>query len=540
MNFKAMAAAVVASFCFAACNEYDPGEGFALDYTDDEMKVLNSFTQNFTRRYGQIDPNHDWGFGELEAQTAELQTRAVNTERNMWAVPEKEDPNDMNKITGWTTKGGMEVPGFPSVVDGNYYVEGNDASITDVYNSEEALLATGRTFFQPVGDVTQEEILYVSEWFRTHQYPESESVELTEFFIQTISQDKDRTEYPNGEHKPSEVPIYKDGVLQNGTNPINYGMDYFNVSTSEMSAVEHINNFNAGKMNHIQSTNPSSAEQPLSDRTIMYWTTNGGYTTKFSYHNSDDGKIYENYVLVHLTFTGPQTGLQYDGYYLAFDYQLNKMDSDGKTATVAPDGYYSNWIVKLSPGYGVPGEVPANKTESKRVMCEDLGNTYDFDFNDLVFDVYYTYEENEGVKNNITAQVTVQAAGGTLPIYIGQVDDAHEAHKILGASSTNVAFNVGGERRNASSISIPCADTNPNNLNIYVGSAGNAATERVTLLPKSGESASIAPQKICVPVTTKWLKENQQIEYGYPEFGQWVSDQQTEWWNGTIVSSYLY
>ena len=560
MNVRTMAAAVVASFCFAACSEYDPGEGFELDYTDEEMSVLNSFTQNFTKRYGQMDPNHDWGFGELEAETAELQTRTVYTNRNEWTTSVKEDGAIVEYTTTsprqdtwnpdalvWDTEAGnLDVPGFPSDVDGKYYTE------EGVFDNQDALKATGRDRFTPIGDVTEEEILYVSNWFRSNPNPGSVDVELTDFFIQDISQDKDRVSYPDGLYdlaKTNQVPVYQNGEIVSYSN-VSYGMDYFQVYTSSAEP-EHINNLNQSKANLISETNPNSTELNLSNRTLKWWNTNGGETTSFSYNNSDDHQTYNRYVLVYLEFDGPQTGNHYAGYYLAFDYECHKEDVitmtvDGvdtevvKTTTIEPDGYYSNWILKLSPGQNIPTPPTANKTETKRVMCEDLGNTYDFDFNDLVFDIYYTYEENEGVKSNITAKVTVQAAGGTLPIYIGQVDDAHEAHKILGASSTNVALNVGGESRNASTISIPCTDTNPNNLNIYVGSAGNAATERVTLLPKSGESASIAPQKICVPVATKWLKENQQIEYGYPEFDQWVSDQQTEWWNGNVISSYLY
>lgn len=562
MNTRILAAALAVSFCLAACDEYDPGEGFALDYSDEEMAVLNSFTSNFIKRYGTIDPVHSWGFEELEAQ-AELKTRKVYTNRNEWTAAIKEDnviveysttspkpdPWNSNAVV-WNAEGEvLDIPGFPSDVDGKYYVEGNTQADIVVYNNQDELIATGKNSFSPVGDVTEEEILYVSNWFRSNPNPGSIEVELTDFFIQDISQDQDRISYPDGAYdsaKSNQVPVYDGEGNLSGYSNVAYGMDYFSVHTSAADP-EHINNFNKDKANKIAELYPndpsSYGEQELRNRTIMWWNTDGGVTTDFSYHNSDDDATYDRYVLVYLSFDGPQTGLHYEGYYLAFDYEYKKTDSEGKTATIEPDGYYSNWIVKLSPGQNIPVPPTANKTESRRVMCEDLGNTYDFDFNDLVFDVYYTYDVDENdanVKSNIKAHITVQAAGGTLPIYIGQVDDAHEAHKVMGATSTNVAINVGGERRNAATITLPANDTNPNNIDIYVESVGNPAMSTVTLLPKSGASASIAPQKICVPVSTKWLKENQQIEYGYPDFDAWVSDQRTEWWNSTVIDSYLY
>ena len=40
-------------------------------------------------------------------------------------------------------------------------------------------------------------------------------------------------------------------------------------------------------------------------------------------------------------------------------------------------------------------------------MCEDLGGSFDTDFNDIVYDVKY---------ENPVCTITIQAAGGTMPI----------------------------------------------------------------------------------------------------------------------------
>lgn len=59
------AAAVVA---MTACNEFDPGLGSSVDFSDSELATLNEYTRNFVARYGKIDPNHTWGFGEIGSE----------------------------------------------------------------------------------------------------------------------------------------------------------------------------------------------------------------------------------------------------------------------------------------------------------------------------------------------------------------------------------------------------------------------------------------------------------------------------------------
>jgi hypothetical protein len=69
-------------------------------------------------------------------------------------------------------------------------------------------------------------------------------------------------------------------------------------------------------------------------------------------------------------------------------------------------------------------------------MAEDLSATEasDFDFNDVVIDVYYTTDEEE-------ATIILQAAGGTLPLRING-DDALEVHDLFGVGR-NIMVNTG-------------------------------------------------------------------------------------------------
>ena len=80
MNVRTLAAATVASLCFAACSEFDPVEDTSWNYSDEEESIINSFNENFVLRYGAIDPVHTWGFEELSAEPAEMKTRLTDND----------------------------------------------------------------------------------------------------------------------------------------------------------------------------------------------------------------------------------------------------------------------------------------------------------------------------------------------------------------------------------------------------------------------------------------------------------------------------
>ena len=518
---------VAALLLSASCSEYNPdmSEG---NLTKEEYEKVMEFTQNFKLRYGEIAPDNDWGFGELEVKGSRgvKGTRGVLANKNEW----------FNKNTG-QSKDGAVIPGMPSAIDRRYILKnsgsGKEVQMYDTYTSYDVNNQI------PAGDVTDEEIIYVSEWFRTHPNPTSQAVNLRDFYVQNVSWDYDRQEYPNGAQETQTTSGRR----------LTYCMDHLLCVSYSNSDGNHINNMNNGNTNKADVNNDISkidsteCGQLFKYRTMERYKCDKGKgepnVTSFKAHNSDDSRYLTNYVLVHLDFTGPKSGKHYSGDYLAFDYSFDK---DGHV--LKPDGYYSNWIFKISPAYPPTTPDPEPTTETKRVMCEDLGNTYDFDFNDLVFDVYYTYKD----KTNITAHITLQAVGGTLPIYIGTdtADPTKELHyRMLGQASSspiNVAAS-NGVTHSSVSFTMPATSTDPNDIIICVGTAGNVATDNITILPVSGRGSSLAPQKICVPTSTKWLKENMQIEQGYTKFQDWVNNgRNTEYdvWTIGIQEDYLY
>ncbi|MDO4957445.1 MAG: hypothetical protein Q4E60_10570 [Bacteroidales bacterium] len=543
---------------FQSCaDEYDPAI-----VTKHDMAV-NEYTENFIKHYGDIDPNHTWGFeATLPVMFgSKALTRAegggagsVDTGRNQWT----EKDNNGYKETALART--VTIPGWPNF-DGYYYTD-HGIFAEEPTNSN----------YLAVGDVTEFEVLFVSNYFRTHPTKESMKSELvdlhlTDFFVQDVCSDADQVEYlpPYGSGANQDEILGETGQAQN------FGMDQLRFKTINSTNYDadnhkvdgtwtHINNFNR----MTQNFDPENHAGNNSQRTIMFVSSSG--TEDFAYHSSfnDTDAFFNKWVLVRLTWQEVgQDGNLYarEGYYLAFDYETFK---GSKGQYYEADGYFSNWIIKITPAY------TKDAPETKRVMCEDLGNTYDFDFNDVVFDAYATKIKNTSEYEWV---ITLQAAGGTMPIYVGIDPDGdtpnkevYEAHKMLGQSTTSVPVNVGnGATHSVANYRIPATPSgdsygtpvfNADDIKVYVknGSSkyvvgaenrGNTQHPNPTGEGYTGEQykgKDLAPQKFAVPTSVQWMKECQFIEWGYPDFKNWVSDAENhkEWYKTGVDPSFIY
>lgn len=235
-----------------------------------------------------------------------------------------------------------------------------------------------------------------------------------------------------------------------------------------------------------------------------------------------------------------------------------------------------------------PSVIDEDPTSASWVLaCEDLGGSFDGDYNDVVFSV-------EHVSGRPYATVTPLAAGGTLASYL-YFDDTQlgEIHSLLGGSTATsgdyTPINVGPSRGSAghqirvtvpTNFSMAYCETgsaefdaiNANNMGgFYVKVAPKGSTGDTEL----GENSVIAapemgavPAIFCIPATYTvdndpatgkqteyywaWAQELNSLisinndQYGsgaYPDFAGWVADhtQNTEWYknpsaNGKIVS----
>ena len=324
-------------------------------------------------------------------------------------------------------------------------------------------------YYEPAPDVTPDQIEAVKLAFQNIEDLVSEQPNYTRFYVQHVYM-SDRT--------------YKDGYNQDvvGSNH----MDHLKVWKDDENG-EHANDFNRN-----------------AGSTVLF--INSG-TKKFSYSNSTDSQEHFDYIVKKVG----------DYYYVGFSF---KATGQNPNQQVEGDNNYDDWIVRIVPAK-LKGEEDKN---TQRIIVEDLGSIGDFDYNDLVFDAY-VYNKDGGTWANIT----LRAAGGTLPIYICGCEEKVEVHDKFGVSRTTMVNTKNGtvdkdpveftiKLKNATSSSF-----NANDIEVQVENNGNV----MTLTSNVGR----APEKICVDNSFYWCDEKVNVNTVYPNFSRYVSNPTIDkWW----------
>jgi len=266
---------------------------------------------------------------------------------------------------------------------------------------------------------------------------------------------------------------------------------------------EHSDNFNAGGNSSFQVDQGNGVRYV--GITLMRGMSLDGITAtnQFGYDESwgtENGKFYNNYLIV-----------QYKGeWYVGFDFEAHKQTdtkNNGEAMQVYRDWAFTDWIVRISPAY-------PKSLENGRVFCEDLGTIGDFDFNDVVFDARIFADGS--------IDIDVLAAGGTLPIAVAGTT-------ITIGQMTNTGKNAAGTQK----IHIAPVSGQPKyntilDIPIVVSGESNAT---YALDAPEGK----APQKICVPIGTRWVDEYVNINNAYPKFKDWVKDDRIKFWEDPVV-----
>ena len=335
--------------------------------------------------------------------------------------------------------------------------------------------------------LTEAQIATVTSWFASHPNPQGIAVNWSDFFVQQVSS----TEY--------------------GKN-----MDKLTCGTAE----EHINNFNHGdgstNGNVCYWQDPNNQNNKLTRSDKIQFMVNSS-TECFGYHESR-GTFNQQYNDKYKIIPGSMIDSSVDGmYFVGFDYNSSK--GPNSPENIDADGYYNDWIVKITPGLYTP--------KGQRIMCEDLGTTADFDFNDIVIDVYNDWSGYPGNWGGATI-VTVRAAGGTLPAKVAGKD----IHELFGVSTKDMV-NTGIKTAPVAIFRIAQVN-NAKDIHIMVGNDGG------TWELKTATGA--APQKILVPSTTKWSKEYKNIVKSYPDFEKYVQNaaDNGQWYNNIADNNELY
>ena len=318
--------------------------------------------------------------------------------------------------------------------------------------------------------LTEAQIATVTSWFASHPNPQGIAVNWSDFFVQQVSS----TDY--------------------GKN-----MDKLTCGKAE----DHINNFNGGdgstNGNVCYWQDPNNQNNKLTRTDKIQFMVNSS-TECFGYHESR-GTFNQQYNDKYVIIPGSMIDSSVAGmYFVGFDYNSSK--GPNSPENIDADGYYNDWIVKITPGLYTP--------KGQRIMCEDLGTTADFDFNDIVIDVYNDWKGYPGNEWTAATIVTVRAAGGTLPATVAGKD----IHELFGVSTKDMV-NTGIKTAPVAIFRIPQVN-NAKDIHIMVGNDGG------TWELKTATGA--APQKILVPSTTRWNKEYKSIVNSYPDFRNYVQD----------------
>lgn len=542
-------------FALTACQDYEPFSEAEVH----EHFVHKNFNDSFVNTFGEIAPDHNWGFDFAEAAMTGNQlteTRALlNGEESklVWK-------QDMNYV------------------------------LYDGQNSYPAYIPVCELFGKPA-NITQNEHDEVYAWFSNHKVNwkndlTNSNVNAVESRLTTDGPDNGKqilahvidSNNPNyGTLVNYDNPIYDDYVDINEIHFFNGWIQHvaYDPKYDEV-AEDGISKYSGSNMDFLAFRHVSQIEDfiHLKDynaangygwgRQLTSDPNNGSgqnailvIDAKFdvvTYGCSADGSNPHNkYYIVHLK------GVDYDGYYLGMDLEGFDPDaaaSNNLNKNVKADGICNDWIIKI----GDAGAKPYNPT---RVMCEDLAmDNCDYDYNDIVYDVEY--------QNNV-ATVTVRAAGGTVPISMwfngSQLKKAdkngtltEEIHTLFDAPITT-PVNVGSPGVTKTPIVFKMKFNTSNFDETYHNGQANVKYDfytsdkfdfqKIQVKVKHsieaewvnlGNIDGQAPIRFCVPNTVKWTKELQGIEKAYPGFRAWVGNPTDMFWTSekTINSEYLY
>ena len=341
------------------------------------------------------------------------------------------------------------------------------------------------------------------------------------FFVQQVY--KGDSIYVNGAGGTVTGPEHMDwlcAVTNKHVNVISYWPYQEEIVEGE-EYDDHINNFNNG---NCTTSAVSEKTGTVIKGTMLMINSN---TNKFGFKSSEDnGHVFYNFRMEEI-----------DGsYYVGFDFEAA---GQNPSEQVARDYVYDDWIVKIVPGKGVtpPARV--------RVMAEDLGTmSSDFDYNDIVFDILFVKEDN-----TYKADIILQAAGGTLPLYLGEGEgNVFEVHDLFGVS-TDMMINTHAEDRGLKGRSglapVPFTVVLPAG-NEYATMKAEDAVDALNIRVKIGDNivrlrpahstghdgveVSKAPKLIVAPVGTEWADERIRIDKVYSKFVDWIKDETVEWW----------
>ena len=256
-------------------------------------------------------------------------------------------------------------------------------------------------------------------------------------------------------------------------------------------------------------------------------TLNANDRQAFAYYEAD--------TKITIDEEGNTTDVETNTYICVEDIPVHKedigVDAFGKED--AGDMDYNDFIFLLrgkQKHVGESGEDTSTPVEYYYAV-EDLGGSYDYDFNDVVFSVSHI----SGVDH---LHVVPLAAGGVLESFIcyhgdGKEFTSNEVHSYFGLSGTgyvNTKDEFTTQPLKGIAFSVPSNWSHTGLGGSDEDATGSTADNgiQVKVMQKDGEVHSIrtpgegeAPQMLILPKGWEWPTECTRIDEAYPGFGEW-------------------
>ena len=468
-------AAVAISTVFANCSNQE-----VIPMTQEEL-VKADYEAKFIQKFGKPSPDQTWGFGKSSTKSvASIGTRSANPNGNEWAKD-------------WTV-------------------------------------------IKPLTAAQKDK---VRRYFQNNKTPKNTPVNYTNFWVQDVYKGGTNTDGS----KSTERYKAANGDVFTGSEK----MDKLTAGSDN----QHINNYNNGQCSEntniwdgsLRDPSDQNSKNTHADKLMLMINS---MTDCFGFSNSLQGNQYnKNYVIVPgdviMQWESATTAANGENsdvsgmYFVGFDYDANfdngvyhMVNTNTYMVTEVPentpgafhipntsderwyiagaaDGYYSDWIVRVCEATPKP---------DCRIIAEDLSveDASDFDFNDVVFDVKMNYP------NNGVHTIILQAAGGTLPLKVGD----GEVHDLFGVSTTTMVNTGAGVSKAPVTFTYVKHITNVNDIPVMVQKNG----QWIELEALKGKVAS----KICVKPIYRWCDERKSIDTVYPNFSQWVRGEHDDLW----------
>lgn len=493
------------------------------------QKAFSKYENAFIATFGEPAADQEWGFGSLDV------TRSENANANEWADPNK-------------AYGGLRVP----------------------------------------PPLTDEQIAVVKKYFQTVKNPTYEDPHWTHYFMQQVY--KGFTD-PRAGYSPEKYLAADGNTWIYASNNMDH-LAAIDPNADGGEFVDHINNFNHGDCspNYDVLDNGQTVGGTHHTDKIMYMKEST--TASFGYYNSNGSVRRTEYTgLVSfqtiINTLGDEANCLDDGWnrsFMGFDFEqmvgpeiitnekyawkgieypvlasnqnmycgtfykkangqdLNDSDLTDELITSlleqgylpvsgsankkwvkvggCADGYYSDWIVCLTKA---EIDSPNPSTAFLRVMAEDLSASQgsDFDFNDVVFDVERIDDGH--------AKITLQAAGGTLPLRINSENgnggwEVHAAFDVPVNTMVNTRADLKG-LTNADRNPVILSTNFPGDFTVanFAETVRNIRVEVyksktwMLLTAKTG----VACCKFAVTTKKDWVNERNNIDAKY-RFSDWV------------------